>query len=91
MCNARSNSNIENHVRYDAGQIKEQWVNLQTGEFFFIRYDGDLGYVNEAANLRLWYWRDSAVIDEDAPTIYAAGQKPAPVDAEHRVERGGAN
>jgi hypothetical protein len=64
------------HVRYDCGQIKEEWTNLRTGESYATRYDGGVVYVNEQSNIRRAYWKNGGVIDQDTPTIYAAGQTP---------------
>src|ERR1700722_3849027 len=66
------------HIRYDAGQIKDEWDNLDTGETYFTRYDGSIVYINEQTNTRLWYSKDSGVIDRDTPTNYAPGETPRP-------------
>jgi hypothetical protein len=54
------------HIRYDAGQNKELWCNLQTGERYFADFDGTLGYINPSANTRLIYWKDSGVIQQSS-------------------------
>jgi RNA polymerase sigma factor (sigma-70 family) len=66
------------HVRYDTGQVKEEWTNLQTGESYARGFDGRVVYINEQSNTRLVYWKQSGVIDQDTPTLYAPGQLPKP-------------
>jgi hypothetical protein len=66
------------HIQFDAGQIKEEWFNLQTGETYASRYDGSVVYVNEQSNVRLWHSKDSRQINQDTPTIYPPGQTAPP-------------
>lgn len=64
------------HVRYDAGQIKEQWKDLATGKFYAVRFNGDVIFVDEVTNTRLVYRKYPESIDEDRPVRYAEGDKP---------------
>ncbi len=64
------------HIRHDAGQIKEQWINLQTGESYSTLFDGDAVYFNDQTNVRLWYEKNGDVIDQDAGIIYIGGSPP---------------
>jgi len=66
------------HIRYDSGQIKESWDNLQTGQTYAIRNDGSVVYFNDLTKTQLWYFKDSGEIEQDAPTIYAPGATPHP-------------
>jgi hypothetical protein len=66
------------HVRYDVGQIKENWINLQTGESCATRYDGGVVYINDQSNIRLWHSKDSPSISQDTPAIYPPGQAAPP-------------
>ena len=49
------------HIRYDAGQFKESWTNLRTGEAYTSRTDGGVVYVNDQTDTRLWYWKNDGV------------------------------
>jgi len=65
------------HATHDAGQIREQWYNLQTGEFFaksVVGITDFVTYVDEKTNIRLSYFKEAGVIDQDTPTIYPPGQ-----------------
>lgn len=77
------------HIRYDAGQLKETWINLRTGEAYTTRFDGNVVYFNDKTNTRLEYWKDSGVIRQDAPIQYArdkASRPPTPQTAwEHII------
>jgi hypothetical protein len=66
------------HIRYDVGPFKESWTNLRTGEAFTTRVEGSVVYINEQTNARLWYWKNSGVIRQDAPTRYPPGKTPRP-------------
>jgi hypothetical protein len=65
------------HLHFDTGDIKDQWTDLQTGESYITRADGDAVYLNHQTNTRLWYMKRNAVIEQEAPTIYLNGQKPS--------------
>lgn len=64
------------HIHYDTGGIKDDWTDLQTGETYLTRDDGDAVYLNDRTNTRLWYWKRSGMIEQDQPTIYRPGTKP---------------
>ena len=66
------------HIQYDVGPFKETWTNLQTGESYTTRTDGCVVYVNEQTNTRLWYWKQTGVLEQDQPTRYGPGQSPPP-------------
>ena len=66
------------HIAYDAGQFKESWTNLRTGETYTTRNDGSVVYVNDQTNTRLSYWKMSGVIRQDTPRRYAPGKSPPP-------------
>ncbi|MCL2640763.1 MAG: hypothetical protein FWD53_07960 [Phycisphaerales bacterium] len=43
------------HTKYDAGQWKEWWTNLQTGEHYVVHADGSVSYMNPQTNTMLRY------------------------------------
>ena len=88
------------HIRYDVGPFKETWTNLRTGEQYITRIEGSVVYLNQQTNTRLWYWKDSRVIQQDTPVIYPPGKGPrqwtpqtaweqivAPLEHERRWEK----
>jgi hypothetical protein len=64
------------HIHFDVGEIKDRWTDLQTGESYMTGSDGDVVYLNERTNTRLWYWKHSGIIDQHEPTRYPAGEAP---------------
>jgi hypothetical protein len=64
------------HIRYDVGPFKETWTNLRTGEQYITRIEGSVVYLNQQTNTRLWYWKDSRVIQQDTPVIDPPGKGP---------------
>jgi hypothetical protein len=55
------------HQTYDRGQIQESWLSLVDGRTYAVRSDGDVVFVDHAANLRQWYRKGGHVILEDRP------------------------
>jgi hypothetical protein len=64
------------HVRWDVGQLKEEWTNLQTGEGAVLRFDGGALYSEEKTNTFIRYDKNSGVLEQGTLIQYSAGQQP---------------
>ena len=62
------------HIKYDNG--REWWVSLKERKSFFKDEDGRVVYLDSTKNLRWVHRKGSGYISEDAPRIYAEGQRP---------------